>query len=89
MTPLEKLKLAYPIFTIKNKLSHSKEVAFSDGESVMIPPLGTRRILSAHLINIPDPVIFQVIDPPVSALIDAGVIKTAVSNPVLDTNSNE
>ncbi len=77
MTPLEKLKLAYPIFTIKNKLSHSKELALSSGESAMIPPLGTRRILSAHLINMPDPVTFQVIDPPVSALIETGVIKTA------------
>jgi hypothetical protein len=76
MTPLEELKAAYPIFTIKNKVAHSKEVTLSDGESVMIPPLGVRKILSAHLINIPNPVYFQLIDPPVSALIEAGVIKS-------------
>lgn len=91
MTPLEKLKASYPIFVIKNKLGHSNEFHLADGDSVVFPPLGTKKIASAGIIQMPDPVKFEVISPDVTELISHGVIKMVqpVSPPSQNTNSNQ
>ena len=86
MTPFENLKKAFPVFTVKSNLSYSKEIPMGNGDSVMVPPLGVRRIASANLINMPDRVSFELIDPPVSALIQYGVIKNPVESAEPITN---
>lgn len=86
-TPLEQLKIAFPIFTIKNKMHYSNSIQAFDGESILFPPMGTRKVASSMIHNIPDPVIFQIIEPSVDDLIKFGVIKkptTVVSSTQLN-----
>lgn len=76
MSPFDKLKKDFPVFTIKNKSMTAKHIALANGEDIQVQPGATVDITSANMIQLPDLSSFKCVNPSTSKLISYGIIKS-------------
>mgnify|MGYP000980433860 CR=1 FL=1 len=75
MTPFEALIKEFPIFTVKNKTSITKNIPLKDNEELVVPAHGVVKISAAILTGIPSSTYFKMVSPSIKDLINHGVIE--------------
>lgn len=80
-----KLKEQFPRLKVQNRTSVPQTILYQNGDSVQIQPHSTRFISSENLLQIPNINNFDLLDPTIFQLRDAGIIELQVEETVKPT----